>query len=214
MKVHERVAALVDRIDASGEQGIRDAVPKLCAYLGLLQEANREVNLVSRRTTPEELIERHLADSLVGLACLPRGDARERRMLDIGSGGGFPAIPILIARADMRGTLLESVGKKSRFLNRVVAELQLTAEVVNARFPDSFPMRAVKFDVLTSRAVAEAGLLARQAAPFLAAKGRVLLWTTEPLLPLIEKDSGMHRIAFEPAPGSERRGVVWLERST
>lgn len=214
MRTRERVAALVDRIGNGAEGALEKAVPRLAAYLDLLESANLQMNLVSRRTTAEELVERHLADSLLGLSFLPRPGNRHLRMVDVGSGGGFPAIPILLARPDIQGVLVDSIGKKCRFLSKAVEDLGLTAEVVNARFPDSFPMISKRFDLLTSRAVAEAGALARRAAPFLAENGRALLWTTEPLVPQIEQESDMHRIGFERAPGSERRGVVCLERFT
>ena len=93
------------------------ASPGLASFLDLLLRANAGVNLVSREeAVPEVLVARHLIDALEALPLLPSPGARRFRLMDIGSGGGFPAIPLLLARRDLDGVLVESVGKKARFL--------------------------------------------------------------------------------------------------
>lgn len=197
--------------------GLGDALPAVPALAELLRrvlDANLRFNLISRATSDgPELIDRHLLDSLLGLRLLPPG---ARTLLDVGSGGGFPALPLLVVRPDLAGTLVESTGKKARFLEETSRALGLTAEIVNARFPGSFAMsRPLRFDVLTSRAVANAGGLFRAARPLLRTGARALLWTTQPLFAEIRADArGIHRAEFHRAPGAESRGIAVLESST
>lgn len=190
------------------------AVPALEELLALLREANARINLVSRATIDgPDLVDRHLLDSLFGLRLLAPGKGA---LLDIGSGGGFPALPLLIVRRDLTGTLFEATGKKTRFLEETSRALGLTVEIVNARFPGSSSMnRSPRFDVLTTRAVADAGDLVRAARPLLRPGARSLLWTTEPLVREIRRrDGGIHKIEFHRAPGAESRGIAVLESST
>jgi len=135
--------------------------------------------------------------------------------VDVGSGGGFPAIPLLIVRGDLEGWLFESIGKKARFLSETIEGLSLTARVVNARFPFPPLMNEIRtIDVLTSRAVGRAGQLVREAGPHLEGGGVALLWTTRPLLASIRRDSGMHSFSFHETPGTEAAGIAVLGRST
>lgn len=203
--------ALIDR-------KLGDAVPAspgLASFLELLLRANAGINLVSRKeAVPEVLVARHLIDALEALPLLPSPGARRLRLLDIGSGGGFPAIPLLLARRDLDGVLVESVGKKARFLEEAVGVLGLTARVVNARFPDpalELMRKAPPCDLLTSRAVASAGELVRAARPGLARGAVALLWTTEPLLENVRRALPRARVDFRKSPGAELRGVARVE---
>lgn len=212
--MREELTALVAR---SGDEVARRHAPRLAYYLELLLEANETMNLVSASSAdPTNLVERHLLDSLFAVRFLPGllpGDG-PFRLLDVGSGGGFPAIPLLIARGDLAGTLVEATGKKARFLEGVIRALDLTAHVVNARFPSPQMKSAAPFDLLTSRAVADGGALVRSARPFLSPGARALLWTSEPLLPEIRKRSGIQSLQFHRTPGAQVRGVAVLECST
>ncbi len=214
--VQDRIRERVRALPAGPAEAAARNASRLAAYLDLLLEANRRMNLVSAADArPGALVERHLADSLLGLAFLPAPGNRRLRLLDIGTGGGFPAIPLLIVRGDLEGVLVESTAKKCRFLWGVVRTLSLTAEIVNARFPHSFPMSPpTRFDVLTSRAVADAPRLVRQARPLLAPGARALFWTTEPLFKELKGAGFAGECRFQRTPGSERRGVALLERFT
>ncbi len=203
--------ALIDR-------RLVDAVPVspgLASFLELLLRANAGINLVSRKeAVPEVLVARHLIDALEALPLLPPPGARRLRLLDIGSGGGFPAIPLLLARRDLDGVLVESVGKKARFLEEAVGALGLTARVVNARFPGpalELMRKALPCDLLTSRAVAGAGELVRAARPGLARGAVALLWTTEPLLGNVRRALPGASVDFRKSPGAELRGVARVE---
>jgi 16S rRNA (guanine527-N7)-methyltransferase len=100
----------------------------LLAYLALLIKWNKAYNLTAVRN-PDEMVSRHLLDSL-SLAPFIDGDS----WLDVGSGGGMPGIPLAILFPDKQFTLLDSNGKKTRFLTQVRLELKLSnVQVINAR---------------------------------------------------------------------------------
>jgi 16S rRNA (guanine527-N7)-methyltransferase len=100
----------------------------LLAYLALLIKWNKAYNLTAVRN-PDEMVSRHLLDSL---SLVPFIDGVN--WLDVGSGGGMPGIPLAIVFPDKQFTLLDSNGKKTRFLTQVKLELQLSnVQVINAR---------------------------------------------------------------------------------
>ena len=206
------------RARGAGREDVLGACGRLALYIDLLLRANEEMNLVSKReAVAETLVDRHLLDALDALPFLPAPTDRRLRLLDVGSGGGFPAIPLLVVRGDVDGVLVESTGKKARFLEATVEALGLTARVVNARFPDpalELMRNAPPCDLLTSRAVAGAGEIARGARPVLSRRAIGLLWTSEPLLAELRRALPGAAIDFRKSPGADRRGLARVERFT
>jgi len=141
---------------------------------------NEKINLTSI-TRSEEVQVKHFLDSL---SCLQVLDplSPDARCIDIGAGAGFPGLPLKIVRPFMRLTLMEGTGKKARFLEHVVRELELShVEVVTGRAEDlgQRPDYREVFDVALARAVAGMSVLAEYALPlvkvggiFIAQKGR------------------------------------------
>lgn len=214
MSLEARIRRVAADIPEEERERVAAAAGRLAIFLSLLLEKNAAMNLVSARSaTPDVLVGTHLFDSLLGLPFLPRpGGRRRSRLLDLGSGGGFPSIPLLLVRPDLEGTLAESSGKKAAYLVGLLDRLALTAHVVNARFPDSFPMVGTpRYDVLTTRAVGSAGKLVRGARPLLSPGARALLWTTESLSAEAARSSGAGLSSFHPSKGAERRGILVLE---
>jgi len=129
----------VDLSDAQQEQ--------LLAYLALLNKWNKAYNLTAVRD-PAEMVSRHLLDSL---SVAPHVEQSGSRWLDVGSGGGMPGIPLAILFPERRFTLLDSNGKKTRFLTQVKLELKLdNVDVVHSRVEQFEPEQA--FTGITSRA--------------------------------------------------------------
>lgn len=124
-------------------------VSPLMAYRDLLVRWNRVYNLSAVRD-PEAMIAKHLLDSLAVLPWLPSG-----RLIDVGTGPGLPGIPIALAEPDRWVSLLESNGKKVRFLRQACLELSLNnVEVIDSRLADYTPSQ--RFDVAICRAFSEA----------------------------------------------------------
>ncbi|MEH6388074.1 MAG: 16S rRNA (guanine(527)-N(7))-methyltransferase RsmG [Pseudomonas profundi] len=122
-----------------------DQARQLLAYLTLLNKWNKAYNLTAVRD-PAEMVSRHLLDSL---SILPFVEGNS--WLDVGSGGGMPGLILAIMRPDAHFTLLDSNGKKTRFLTQAKVELQLAnVEVVNSRVENFSPEKA--FDGIVSRA--------------------------------------------------------------
>ena len=135
------------------------------AYRETLLQWNSKMNLVSLRSEID-LPVRHVIDSLTVMPFLPGGAAR---LLDIGSGAGFPAIPLKIFRSDLHVTLLEASRKKCSFLKEVIRKLGLKdITVMNCRLeslPESSSLRS--FDVIVSRATFKMKDLVERALPLL-----------------------------------------------
>ncbi|MDD3607139.1 16S rRNA (guanine(527)-N(7))-methyltransferase RsmG [Candidatus Cloacimonas acidaminovorans] len=122
-------------------------------YLHLLYNANRKVNLVSRNIPLERYWVQHFLDSIVALECL---DFTDKTVLDFGSGGGLPGIPLKLAVPDFNLTLLDSVQKKARVLREFVDALSLSATNVEAsRLEDyAYVAKRPSYDFIVCRAVA------------------------------------------------------------
>lgn len=120
---------------------------QLLAYLALLNKWNKAYNLTAVRD-PGEMVSRHLLDSL---SIMDQAEQGGGRWLDVGSGGGMPGIPLAIMFPDRRFTLLDSNGKKTRFLTQVKLELKLAnVEVIHSRVEQFSP--ELPFTDITSRA--------------------------------------------------------------
>ncbi len=151
------------------------AIDLFHTYLGELQTWNAKINL-SAITDVEEIILKHFLDSLIVLKYVPLGGA----VLDIGSGGGFPGLPLKILQPDISLCLVEASRKKANFLRHMVRTLALSeAEVFHGRI-EAYT-REKHFDFALCRAFSETGRFLSLAAPFLkegglfvAMKGRLI----------------------------------------
>jgi len=152
-------------------------IEKFQAYSDLLLVWNKRINLVSKRDATNDRIIRHFIDSLSIFKSVDI--PRSSRILDIGSGAGFPAIPIKIVREDFQITLLESIHKKTLFLKKLIEVLKLEGiNIINDRaetvsldgnFRD-------KFDFVTLKAFGDLQAGIRLALPFLKIGGYVIFY--------------------------------------
>jgi 16S rRNA (guanine527-N7)-methyltransferase len=145
---------------------------QLLSFVDLLLRWNQTHNLVSR-ADEQSIVSRHIRESLgLVLACSPRPEAR---VIDIGSGGGFPAVPMKIFRPDLQMNIFEANGKKAAFLKTVAVNLNLAhfavhySRIETARLPESSLA-----SLITARAVAELSVLWQWAEKLLAPRGT--LW--------------------------------------
>ena len=192
-------------LDAMGLALDSDCQERLLAYLTLLARWNRRYNLTAIRE-PEAMVTRHLLDSLSLIPFL-----REGSMIDVGSGAGLPGVPIALAQPGRSVTLLDSNGKKTRFLDHLKLTLEMPQlTVVKARCEDYRPARP--FDLLTSRAFAALGDMIAGCQHLLAPDGEYLAMKgTHPQEEIDDLPSSVRLIAVEPVevPGlDEARCIV------
>jgi len=143
-------------------------------YEGLLLEWNSRYNLTAIRD-PQEIRARHFLDSLTCLIAM-RGTPMER-VIDVGSGAGFPGIPLKIACPDMQLTLLESIGKKADFCRQVVQSLNLKAVSVISGRAETLGQASdhrQRYDWALARAVAVMPVLAEYLLPLVKIGGHAL----------------------------------------
>ncbi len=138
-------------------------------YYNLLIEYNSRFNITAI-TEKEEVYIKHFVDSLLFVDML-----NGENLIDVGSGGGFPAIPVKILKEDLNLTLLEATGKKCEFLKVIVKELGLkNVTVINKRAEDLAKEEEYreKFDMCSARAVARLNTLCEYCMPFVKVSGR------------------------------------------
>ncbi len=188
-KEGERFSTTVDKnVRACYNGGMQEKLPdfaRICGQIGekqaqfdafyaLLLEYNERFNLTAV-TEKEEVFHKHFLDSVAGEGFLPRGAV----CIEVGSGAGFPSIPLKIVREDLTLTLVESTGKKCVFLKEAVRALGLKGvEVVNARAEElgQDPAFREKFGVAFARAVARLNVLAEYCMPLVRVGGSFLAY--------------------------------------
>ena len=150
-----------------------EACDKFVAYSDLLIDRNTRMNLTAI-TEPEEVAKKHFLDSLAALPFLPTG----AKVADVGTGAGFPSVPLLILRPDLRFTLVDSLQKRITFLEEVLKTLDLSAECVHARAEDfgRDPNCRAAFDATVSRAVASLPTLLELTVPLLRVGGKAICY--------------------------------------
>jgi 16S rRNA (guanine527-N7)-methyltransferase len=189
-----------------GEAGVAGPLAgDIASYLGLLAQWEGAVDLVGR-VDAGELLRGHVLESLAGAAFLGAAG----RLLDIGSGNGFPAVPLLLARRDLTGVLLEPRERRWAFLREVVRELGLAAEVRRERLGEHV---GSGYSHLTVRALGASEW--RDRAPgLLAGSGTLLWWTTRGAAAGLQL-AGLERVLTSPLPAPERGVIaVWRRCST
>lgn len=152
------------------------AAEKMLRFHELLMQANAQFNLTRVPDDPQEAVDRNYLDSLAPLA--HAGLMRGQRLLDLGSGAGFPGIPLAIALPEVHVTLMDSLGKRVNFLQSVIDELGLNARAVHARAEEAAkrPEWREQFDCATARAVAALPTLAELTLPFVRVGGQLIAY--------------------------------------
>ncbi len=141
-------------------------------YYHFLISENEKYNLTAI-TTEDEVIVKHFLDSVLG----ERFIRKDAHIIDVGSGAGFPGLPLKIVRPDISLVMIDSLQKRVNFLNACIGKLGLSqVAAVHARAEDYAAKNREKFDVATSRAVAETTTLAEYLLPFVKVGGSVVMY--------------------------------------
>lgn len=145
---------------------------QLYKYMNLLIEWNNKINLTAI-IKPEEIILKHFVDSLT----ISKYVNNNSSVIDVGTGAGFPGIPLKIYRTDLKVTLVDSLNKRLNFINTIIEELELKNVVtVHARAEEIGKNKLYReqFDVVTSRAVANLSTLSEYLIPLAKINGKCL----------------------------------------
>ena len=166
----EMLNALKEGLPRLGLELTEQVQQQLCAFGRAVVEQNKVMNLTAI-TEPQQVAKLHLLDSL---ALLTLEDLRGKRIIDVGCGAGFPGVPVKIACPGADVTLLDSLGKRMAWLERILPELGVEATCVTARAEEAVLSCREQYDVATSRAVARLNILLELTAPFVKVGGMVL----------------------------------------
>ena len=143
---------------------------QLCGFGCAVVEQNKVMNLTAI-TQPDQVAKLHLLDSL---SLLTLEDLRGKRLIDVGCGAGFPGVPVKIACPEANVTLLDSLGKRMAWLERILPELGVEANCVTARAEEYVTTCREQYDIATSRAVARLNILLELTAPYVKVGGKIL----------------------------------------
>lgn len=170
MSVSDFKKSVTDVFAKGGMELTSEQADKMEAYYNCLIRENAKYNLTAI-TSPEEAAVKHFFDSAAAVDELPQG----AKVLDVGSGGGFPIAPLKILRPDIKAFALDATAKKCRFIELASAEAGIEINVFNSRAEEAKQLRE-KFDICVSRAVADLSILLELCAAFVVRDGAVICY--------------------------------------
>ena len=215
------ITMLDDIKQCFAEAGIELTEKQLLQMDGMivfLQEYCQKVNLTAIRDR-EGIIEKHLIDSVLPLTMTKVKEGA--RCLDIGTGAGFPAVPMLIYRPDLHFTLLDAQQKRTVYLQQLLERLELKAEIIHGRAEELCRRDGYRsgYDMVTARAVGSLPLLLGYACPFLKKSGRFVALRGSAEEPQEEVEKALKKLKMEKAeevsyqlPGGDGRKLVVFGR--
>lgn len=164
----ERIRFVTDKFAESGITITAEMAEKLVRLCDFMVEYNKNVNLTSI-TEFEEVVVKHFVDSVLPffMVDIPQGSS----FIDVGTGAGFPALPLLIVRPDLKGTLCDSLNKRCVYLELACREIKVNAEIIHARSEELGRKKRECFDFATARAVAAMPVLSEYCVPFVRVGG-------------------------------------------
>lgn len=168
MKYFELMKSACDNVEMTFDE---EKYNKFITYKNLLQEWNEKINLTAI-TEDEEIIKKHFIDCIK--AFNEKQFKEAKTLIDVGTGAGFPGLPIAIMREDLKVTLLDSLNKRVNFLNQVKNSLNLNnVTTIHSRAEDGARNKELreKFDIATSRAVANMAVLSEFCLPYVKVGG-------------------------------------------
>ncbi len=170
MAMEKMLSALSAGLPKLGLSLTEQTQQTLCRFGQAVVEQNQVMNLTAI-TEPEQVAKLHLLDSL---SLLTLSDLKNKKMIDVGCGAGFPGVPVKIACPEVQLTLLDSLGKRMNWLSEILPALGVEAECVTGRAEEEVTERREQYDIATSRAVARLNILLELTAPYVKVGGKVL----------------------------------------
>lgn len=219
MKIEEFSQALYKSAKAIEVELNEQQIEKFYEYMNLLLEWNKKINLTAI-TVPEEIILKHFIDSLTIASKIKEGAT----LVDMGTGAGFPGIPLKIYRKDIKIVLVDSLNKRLNFLKEVIKKLGLEKiETIHSRAEEFGKNKKYRetFDVATSRAVANLSTLYEYLLPLVKEKGICICMKGGEIEEELERAKKAIKILggkvlkvekFELPKSSIKRSIVLLEK--
>ena len=185
----------------SPNSGLCDAIR---AYIDLLLRWNRRISLTTV-TDPDEILRFHVGESIAAISAVP---IEKGRLADVGSGAGFPGVPLALFLPLLDVTLIESNAKKATFLSEVQRQLNLHRVQVFRGRAEDLPAQGAKFDYVTARAVGKYDELLLWSSKALNPGGKAILWLGDKEASEISADPGWTWRAPQKIIGSQKRFLV------
>lgn len=170
MEILEFNNSLIEKANCIGIEISQENAKQFYKYMKLLLGWNEKMNLTAI-TDPEEIILKHFVDSLTIMPYLSNANT----ILDVGTGAGFPGLPLKILEDNKEFTLLDSLNKRITFLQNVISELELkNVQAIHGRAEEYISQKRESYDIVTSRAVAKLNVLIEYMLPFVKVGGRCI----------------------------------------
>lgn len=167
----ERIEFIISEFQKCNIKLSQDKADKLLKLYEFLVEYNQNVNLTAI-TDFEEVVVKHFIDSVLPFSMI---DIKENSsFIDVGTGAGFPSIPLMIVRPDLKGTLLEALNKRCVFLEKACELTGVDPKVIHGRAEDYAKEKREAFDFATARAVAAMPVLCEYCIPYIKTGGRFI----------------------------------------
>ena len=183
MKIEEFSMKMIEKARKNELVLSEEQISQFYRYMELLIEWNQKMNLTAI-TEPNEVIEKHFIDSL---AIMPYIN-KETTIIDVGTGAGFPGIPMKIGNSSLKITLLDSLNKRITFLEEIISQLQLKEiSAVHGRAEEYIREKRETFDIAVSRAVAELPTLLEYLLPYVKIGGKCICMKGPKALEEIQK---------------------------
>lgn len=169
--MNEKIRYIIENFSAADISIDEEQAQKYIRLYEFMVEYNKNVNLTSI-TEFEDVVMKHFIDSVLPFSRL---DIKENAsFIDVGTGAGFPALPLLIFRPDLKATLCDSLQKRCVYLERVCAEIDVKTEIIHARSEELGRKRRECFDIATARAVSAMPVISEYCIPFVKVGGRFI----------------------------------------
>lgn len=167
----ERIEFIISEFQKCNIKLSQDKADKLLKLYEFLVEYNQNVNLTAI-TDFEEVVVKHFIDSVLPFSMI--NIKENSSFIDVGTGAGFPSIPLMIVRPDLKGTLLEALKKRCVFLEKACELTGVDAKVIHGRAEDYAKEKREAFDFATARAVAAMPVLCEYCIPYVKTGGRFI----------------------------------------